>query len=278
MKRIILAALALLTFSLLGACADTGSSPSQADIDATVEARVAEALSTYVSNPTPTPVPIPSSGRIAFSSNRDGNYEIYVMNTDGSGLTRITNDSSVDDSHPSWSPDGQRIAFESDGEIYVMDANRSAPARLTDLRSASRPSWSPDGRRISFRSNQGGDDWDIYVMNADGSDITRLTHQHEDESHPSWSSDGQRIAFESEGEIYVMNADGSDITLLTDDSGDDIRPSWSPDGQRIAFTSYREWNWDVYVMNADGTNIIRLTNDPGNDHLPSWSPDGQRIA
>ena len=128
--------------------------------------------------------------KIAFVSDRDGNDEIYVMDADGSNLTRLTNNPAIDDS-PAWSPDGTKIAFVSyrDGneEIYIVDADGSSQTRLTD-NSASDcfPSWSPDGTKIAFSSDRDGND-EIYVVDADGSSQTRLTDNSADDDQPEWS-------------------------------------------------------------------------------------------
>jgi len=137
------------------------------------------------------------------------------------------------------------------------------------------------GRRIAFASNRDGND-EIYVMNADGSELKNLTNNPAIDYNPAWSPDGQRIVFLSDrtgnGDIYVMNADGSKVTRLTDTPANDRRPCWSPDGRRIAFSSERDGNWEIYVMNADGSEQKNLTNNPDLDDDPSWSPNGQRIA
>jgi Tol biopolymer transport system component len=211
--------------------------------------------------------------------------EIYVMNSDGSGQTRLT-DNDVHDGNPSWSPDGEKIAFDNSGdnsivtsEIYVMNSDGSGQTRLTDNDAADEdPSWSPDGEKIAFDSVGEDGNSQIYVMNAaDGSDVTRLT----DGGSPSWSPDGEKIAFARDDDIYVMNSDGSGQTRLTVGGGS---PSWSPDGEKIAFQSHRDVNPDfagpeIYVMNAaDGSDVTRLTDNDSNDFSPDWgtntSPPG----
>ena len=252
--------------------------------------------------PTTTPAQATAPSLIAFSSERDGNWEIYVMNVDGSDQTRLTNNE-ADDGFPSWSPDGQRIAFRSnrDGnfEIYVMNADGSSQTRLTNNEAFdANPSWSPDGRRLAFFSNRDGN-LEIYVMNADGSDQTRLTDNEARDTGSSWSPDGRRLVFFSNRDdpdpnddnsiynIYVMNADGSGQTRLTDNEAWDIIPSWSPDGRHITFLSDRDDPdpnddnsiiYNIYMMNADGSDQTRLTNNEAWDGSSSWSPNGRRIA
>lgn len=135
--------------------------------------------------------------------------------------------------------------------------------------------------KIAYISSPDGDQ-EIYVMNADGSNQTRLTFNPAADSGPAWSPDGLKIAFTSNRdgneEIYVMNADGSGQTRLTQNAADDFSPAWSPDGQMIAFTSSRDGKGEIYVMNADGSNATNLTHHPAYDAEPAWSPDGTKIA
>ena len=214
-----------------------------------------------------------------------GNFDIYVMNADGSEQANLTN-STARDWHPAWSPDGTKIAFDSDRDgdhdIYVMDADGSNVTQLTSNTDDDRvPSWSPDGSKIAFQS--GGDGIPkIHVMNADGSGQTQLTGTGELDFHPAWSPEGDEIAFGcstgANWEIHLMNVDGSGQTNLTNDSARDSDPAWSPNGAKIAFASDRDGNWEIYVINADGSGQVRLTDSPAADTRPAWSPDGSEIA
>ncbi len=231
--------------------------------------------------------PTLAESRIAFMSTRDGNYEVYAMNADASGQTRLTNNAAFD-YKSAWSPDGSKIAFTSSRdagnfEIYAMNADGSGQTRLTTNAAIDYgPAWSPDGSKIAFASNRDGN-YEVYSMNADGSGQTRLTNNAAPDYAPAWSPDGSRITFESgrDGtqEVYAMNADGSGQTRLTNNAANDYAPAWSPDGSKIAFTSSRDaGNYEVYAMNADGSGQTRLTNNAATDHYPSWSPDGSKIA
>lgn len=232
--------------------------------------------------------------KIAFASVQDNNWEIYVMNSNRTGRTRLTTNTS-NDSTPAWSPDGSKIAFASyrdnDWEIYVMNADGTGhQMRLTDNTAAEGgPAWSPDGSKIAFHSTRDGKHA-IYVMNAaDGSAQTRLpTDAAAYAWDPSWSPDGSRITFTYSlsgiggvAEIYVMNADGSGQTPLTSMGAISMYPAWSPDGSRISFTSkpsLSSTNYDVYVINADGTAQTRIPSNLASGAYTTWSPDGTKIA
>jgi Tol biopolymer transport system component len=240
------------------------------------------AITDTASTATPTPI---ANGKIAFASFRDGNGELYVINPDGSNLTRLTNNS-ANEEFPAWSPDGAKIAFVSDrdgnAEIYVMGADGSNQTRLTNNSAFDYyPAWSPDGAKIAFVSLRDGNG-EAYVMNADGTNPTRLTNNSGHDDMPAWSPDGTKIAFVSQrdgnDEVYVMNADGSNPTRLTNNSAFDIDPTWSPDAAKIAFVSLRDGNNEIYAMNADGSNPTRLTTNSTTDENPAWSPDGAKIA
>ena len=226
------------------------------------------------------------AGKIVFSSDRDGNDEIYIMNVDGTGQTRLTTNA-ADDYSPCLSSDGSRIAFMSkrDGndEIYIMNADGSGQTRLTNNTAYDNaPSLSPDGSKIAFFSDRDGGNYEIYIMNVDGSGQTRLTTDPAIDEYPRFSADGTKIAFDStrdgNDEIYIMNADGSGQTRLTNNTATDEGPCFSPDGTKIVFQSNRTGDWEIYVMNTDGSVQTNLTNNPAVDAAPSFSPDGSKIA
>jgi len=232
-------------------------------------------------------VEIAVSEQIAFTSERDGNAEIYVMNSDGSEQTNLTNSPSAD-FRPRWSADGARIAFHSyeegdvggNAEIYMMDADGRNWIRLTrDGASDKFPDWSPDGQKIIFVSDRDGN-FEIYVMNNDGTQVRRLTDNPAQDYFPAWSPDGDRILFESDRDgdtdIYVMDVDGGNVINLTLDPATDSMASWSPDSSEIAFTSDRTGRREIWAMDDDGGSLVQLTTEGG--WQPSWSPDGARIV
>jgi TolB protein len=238
----------------------------------------------------------PDGTRIAFVSTRDGNPEIYGLDTDGgSGVMRLTNNPAPD-YDPTWSPDGKYIAFISarddpvKSDIWVMpapatqaQADGSKPVKLHDFGVS--PAWSPDGGQIAaiFRFGTG---MYLGVMPADGSAEPRPLLRVDLNNFPAWSPDGRRIAFENvegpgDSEILVINADGSNLVSLTNNQGIvDSHPTWSADGKHMAFVSDRAGNSEIYMVpapasqaqvNASG-DAVRLTNNPAWDAFPAWSP------
>jgi Tol biopolymer transport system component len=241
------------------------------------------------SRPSSLPPLPPMPGRIAFQSSRDGNWEIYTMQADGSSESRLTN-SAADDLYPAWSPDGSRLAFTSgrDGnwEIYTMTADGAGQVRLTtDASNDWYPAWSPDGSRIAFQTDREGNA-EIYAIPSLGGVATRLTQYKGNNERPTWSPDGQRLAFDSDLLEYGTVSAGIDLYVLQVGSSvtptrllrNAEYPAWSPDGSRIAYHAQGYGAWDIYTMRADGSGVNRITSYPADNRYPAWSPDGRWIA
>jgi TolB protein len=233
----------------------------------------------------------------------DQSWRVYVMDADGSNVTTLSPEG-LDDTAPTWSPDGKKIAFVSqrDGnrEIYVMDAGcvdlpeGCAQNAVNITRHPAddwTPAWSPDGQQLAFSSLRDGG-WEVYVLDTACLDnpescrdnLQQITADGNLNISPVWSPDGSRFAFNSKAagnwDIYTMAPDGSDIRQVTTAPGNDLSPAWSPDGTQIAYEANQEGNVEIYVIDANGNgppqNISNYST--ANDHGPTWSPDGQLLV
>lgn len=242
------------------------------------------------------------NGKIVFQSDRDGNYDLYVMNPDSTEIHNLTNHP-ASDTDPVPSPDGRRIAFQSnrDGnnEIYILELPSGTQTNLTNNEANDySPTWSPDGKSIAFISDHDAillDEarglWtnNIYIMEADGSNVRRLTNDNLANGYGglAWSPDGKSLAlclssltsyggYFSLG-IHLMNLSDRTLTRLTfDSSAVQCRPKWSPDGRQILYVVSGSGFSSIYVINADGSDQVKLSADPSAyDTSPSWSLDGK---
>ncbi len=226
---------------------------------------------------------------IVFQSNRDGDFEIYIMNVDGTNQRQLTfNDDA--DRFPRVSANGLQIVFESerDGnkEIYVMNRDGSDPRRLTDNPTSDRlPSWSPDGQQIIFHSFSNSGETDLFIMNVDGTESHPITVTNAIESHAGWSITNRIVYHAKEDDqsywqIYTSNVSGRNQQQLTETRADNWSPEWSPNGQLIVFLSERvsSANSGIYVMNVDGNEAELIFNSTLLEWGPSWSADGSQIV
>ncbi|HEX4826230.1 MAG TPA: hypothetical protein VFV19_18160 [Candidatus Polarisedimenticolaceae bacterium] len=233
----------------------------------------------------------PDGTKIVFQSNRSGEWHLYVMGPDGSGLSDLT-PAMKDCRNPSFSPDGSKIVFYSaatgNDEIYVMKADGTAVKNLTNNPASDiHPHWSPDGSKIIFNSlRDDANAYDVYLMNADGSGVSRLTATKEDETCAQYAPDGKHLVFlrgfgNGNDDIMLAGPDMKDAKNLSDSpNANEGWPSWSPDGKRVLFSSNRTGVMVVYVINADGTGLRPLTDGmaTSEDARAVFSPDGTRIA
>lgn len=246
------------------------------------------------------------SSRLRLPTDPRNTSDLFVMDTDGKEQTFLIRGSSA-----TWSPDSKNIAFHasasgmglpiktdpgaatSDSDIFVANvddllAGVAGPQNITNSPDAidDDADWSPDGTKIAFTSHPTSDDpinsshAEIYVINPDGTGLTRLTFNDYEERGPSWSSDGSRIVFMAsvgthpgtpgqKFEICVMNADGTNFVQLTDNSVFDGTPTFSPDGQKIVFHRSPAPQ-QMWMMNADGSGQMQLTFPPGFNNLANW--------
>jgi Tol biopolymer transport system component len=221
----------------------------------------------------------PDGSKIAFGRFLDGDYEVFVMNADGSNVIQLTNND-FNDYQPAWSPDGTKIAYSTeavaggDWEIWLMNVDGTGKTALTTNSGITdyEPDWSPNGTRIAFER-----DGEICIMDADGTDIVQLTQNNWYDAEPQWHPDGTKLVFTSvesgKPEISAINTGTKVVTHLTNDGFNKWEPCWSPDGQKILFQRNETGNdedWEIVIINTDGSNTGKLTDNKYWDQHPAW--------
>jgi Tol biopolymer transport system component len=233
----------------------------------------------------------PDSSKIAYCQHPSGGglFDVWVMDVDGGHRHQLTD--AIGNDYPGpWSPDGKRIAFESQREgnfdVFVMNADGTGQTRLTSSPDHESPvAWLSDGRIVysSFQGEEPLPNW--YLMDPDGTNVRSLPQLAGAGSPIDWLSPPVlhgRVVFASDRggnvDVYALDLPADRLHRLTRSPATDMSPTWSPDGKRIAFRSDRAGNDEVFVMNADGTRQRNLTRNPASDYSPAWSPDGTLIA
>ena len=230
----------------------------------------------------------PRTAKIAFASNRDGNWEIYLMNPDGSQQERLTRNNALDHS-PVWSPTGEHILFTSDRDgirdLYMMDADGSRVRRVfRELAVRREPTWSPDGESIAFHAET--PEWSIQTATIHGGDVKQVASAEWHGGNPSWSANGKDIAFVGDAggthRIFIVKLGSDDVrTFLRKESPRMSTPSWSPQGDKLAF-GWSRWGLRnksaIFVANRDGSNLRQISERIPLAYYPAWSPDGDKIV
>lgn len=224
------------------------------------------------------------TSKIVFVSDRDGNDELYMMDYDGAGPTRLTFNK-VRDYMPAWSADGRHIAYTSyknlAAGLYLLDLDQGRFQAVSTRGTNFAPCFSLDGKKLAFCSTMDGNS-EIYVADSDGRNVRRLTYNSAIDTAPSWSPTNREIAFTSDRsgtpQIYIMDAEGTNVRRVSFGGNYFDKPAWSPTGDRIVCTSRVENIFDLYVLNLRTKAFTKLTESNARNESPSWSADGRHIV
>ena len=228
-------------------------------------------------------------GTVFFTGRQDSTSRVFRMDLSDLGRAELASPSGVEERSPALSPDGRKLATAVIGRkgrngIYVRSASGGGlTAVVADVGVFDYPSWSPDGRSLVYaRADGPDDDWDLYVVGADGESERRITRDRTNEWSPAWSPRGDKIAYTSDADgdpaIWLYDVGSESSRKIVDGRGADTQPTWSPDGQTVLYSSDREEErWQLFVYDLEAGRERRLLRTNGMDRYPAWSPDGRYI-
>jgi serine/threonine protein kinase len=231
----------------------------------------------------------PCSSHLAFSSNHEGNYEVYIIDPNHPTDILWQTDHPAVDEDPAWSPQGNKLAFQSNRygqyDIFLVDLASGELLNLTkgSFEYAVSPSWSPSGEQIVFAAKEVEEDWDIYTIDSIGGLATNLTKEFDaDDQGPDWSWENNLIAFDSnrqdksDTDIYIMDSDGNEVSLVSQNPFNEYNPSWSPDGNELLFYAQVDDKQVVYRLTL-GDSYASLVEIRSSSTHPAWTPDDNKI-
>ncbi|WP_136465905.1 DPP IV N-terminal domain-containing protein [Flagellimonas onchidii] len=233
----------------------------------------------------------PDGNSIVFESNRDGNWEIYLMDSKGGNVERLTNNA-TDDRRPTWHPNGKKVLFESNqngvNELYTIKIHSGKRQKFKQLSIKGEPifaAFSPNGKRIAVSIQESEQQGNLVLLNKKGKILDTLIDNGKRNFYPKWSKDGSEIVFFSrmdtdniDDEIYSLNLKSGLKKRLTYWHKHNFCPSWSADDTQIVYTTSMEnTRPEIYIMNANGSNQRRITNNENGETLPNWHPSQNKI-
>jgi TolB protein len=224
------------------------------------------------------------TSKIVFCSDRDDNWELYMMDYDGHNQTRLTFNKNTD-YMPAWSADGRNIAYTSyvadKAILYLLEVYEGKRHEIYSRGTSFAPNFSPDGKKLVFCSQEVGGNSEIYVANSNGRNVRRLTFNKSIDTAPCWSPTSRQIAFTSDRggtpQIYIMDAEGSNVTRVSFGGTYHDAPAWSSQGDNIAYVSRVDQVFDLYLLNLRTKQIMKLTEGNARNEYPCWSPDGRHL-
>ncbi|WP_420583408.1 TolB family protein [Reichenbachiella sp.] len=233
----------------------------------------------------------PDGTQILFASNRNGNWDVFLMNADGNHVRQLTTEN-FDERRPSWHPNGRYVLFESNQsgkfELFQIELADLSIQQIEIPNTTGTPifaSYSQDGKSIAYALRMSETSSQLITLDVERGKQNVIMDTGLRTFYPRWSPDGSQLLFFSrhetnneDDEIYTMDIEGMNLKRLTHWPAHNFCPSWSPDGKQIAYAqSIPDGRPEIFLMNADGSDARQITYNEEGDTLPNWSPDGKKL-